>query len=423
MLTQSRLVEILREQQEEVKYQLSAQVLIQRTVLDKEKSFFDSSLVKVISGVRRCGKSILALQSAEANQKYFYINFDDDRLFFFTVEDFDTLLLALKELRPHQKYFLILDEIQNIQGWELFVTRIKRVGYNITVTGSNANLLSRELATHLTGRHLNLNLYPLSFVEYLSYFKISLSLPENKDQQVLLKKYFGTYFTEGGFPEVVSGQPKEYYLRDLFDKILTRDILLRYKIRNARQLKEVALLAISLYASKVSYQKIANALGISSVNQVQKFFFYLNEVYLIFELENFSFKVKERYTKQRKVYCIDPGLIDALGTKSSLDLGLKLENIVFLELLRRKEKFYFYSESKFEVDFVLIEDKKPKHIIQVAYSLEKLTTLEREVSALELASKSLNCKSCLILTYDEEVEIEKNGLKIKVLPVWKWLLQ
>lgn len=415
------LKQILLEQREEID-RIFKEKLIKREVEVKARKAFDSDLVKVIMGVRRCGKSVLAHQLLKGNN-YGYVNFDDERLIGTKTKHLNDFLEVLKEIEPDFNH-LLLDEVQNIEGWELFVNRLKRRGYNIIVSGSNSKLLSKELATHLTGRHFSIELYPFSFKEFLLFKDFFIEEKEFyiTEKRAKIKRLLEEYLSVGGLPEVLKLELKPEYLRELYDKITMRDIILRYNIKYAKDLKEIALYSISNFGSKISYHKIRNIFEIKSLHTVKNYLNYLQEAYLLFTISAFSFKLKDQLKPLKKIYCIDTGLINALIPKLTQDYGKLMENLVFLELKRQNKEIYWYSHTNYEVDFVIKKGLEVNQLIQVCYSLDKEDTRKREIKALLKASHELKCKNLLIITWDEEREEEINSKIIKVLPLWKWLL-
>lgn len=413
--------QVLIEQKKEIK-RVFQEKLILREIIPQAQKMFNSDLIKVITGVRRCGKSTLAHYLLK-DSKYGYINFDDERLIGVKTGNLNDFLEILHELEGDFR-FLVLDEIQNVDGWELFANRLKRGGYNIIITGSNSRLLSKELATHLTGRHFNIELYPFSFKEFLLYNNYVL---ENRNQystkiKAEVKRWLGKYLQYGGMPESIRIEPKIQYLQELYNKIISKDIILRYNIKYARDLKEIALFSISNFASKISYHKIRNIFEMKSVHTVKNYVNYMEEAYLLFQLNAFSFKLKEQLKLPKKLYCIDSGITNAIVPRLTLDYGRILENVVFLELKRRNKEVYFYSQPGFKVDFLIRKGIKADQLIQVSYSIENDQTKKREINALIKASNDLNCKNLIIITWDSESEEKINSLNIRCIPLWKWLL-
>jgi len=301
-MNQQIIKQILIEQKNEIT-QIFKGKIIPRDIQPRIKKIFKTDLIKVIMGVRRCGKSTLAHQQLKG-KKYGYIDFDDERLIGIKSKDLNDFLEKLNEISPGVT-LLLLDEIQNIEGWELFVNRLKRKGYNVIVSGSNSKLLSRELATHLTGRHFSIELYPFSFREFLTFKDIFVKEEDFyiTEKRAIIKKSIEEYLIEGGMPEALKIEAKRSYLRELFDKITTRDIVLRYNVKYIKDLKEMALYAISNFSSKITYHKIKNIFEIKSTHTVKNYLNYLEEAYLTFLLNPFSSKIKEQIKQPRKIYC------------------------------------------------------------------------------------------------------------------------
>jgi len=415
--------QILLEQRKEIE-RIFQEKIIPREIEKELAKAMKTNLIKVITGVRRSGKSVLAHRVLR-DKNYGYINFDDERLLGVQAEELNDFLEVLQEITPGFKYLLI-DEIQNVKGWELFANRLKRLGYNLLITGSNSQLLSKELATRLTGRHLAIELFPFSFREFLTYKDFqytpqSFYLAEEKGK---IKRLFNEYLKYGGFPEILKIDIKDQYLRDLYDKILTRDIILRFNLKYVRDLKEIALYLLSNFASRISYNKIRNIFEIKSVHTVKNYLAYLEEAYLIFLIRPFSFKLKKQFVQPKKVYIIDSGLIRAIGTRISPDWGKLMENLVFIELLRKRQEVYFYLDAQGrEVDFVIKKGLKVNQLIQVCFNIEDAKTKEREIKSLLKASQELKCKNLLVITSDFEGEEKEKGKKIRFIPLWKWLLE
>jgi len=340
-------------------------------------------------------------------------------------EDLNDFLEAVNEISPNARY-LLLDEVQNIEGWELFANRLKRAGYNLVITGSNAKLLSQELATHLTGRHASLELFPFSFKEFLKRKGLNFSAEDLylTKNRAAVKKALEQYMQQGGFPELFSVENKKQYLRDLYDKIISRDIMPRHKVRFGKELKELAVYLFSNFGSRFTYRKLKNVFEIKSSHTVKNYVNYLEEAYLIFELLPFSFKLKQQLNSARKIYCIDNGMINAISFQNSANSGSLMENLVFLELKMQKKETYFYlNERGREVDFLIRENRKITELIQVCYDLKNVETKERELSALIKSSEELGCNKLTVIAWDDDkVEIYKEK-KIKCIPLWKWLLE
>lgn len=376
----------------------------------------------VITGVRRCGKSVYAHQLCREGP-YVSLDFDDERLASFGTADFDLFLQAANELEPGVRT-LLLDEVQNIPAWELFVNRLLRKGYRCVVTGSNARLLSRELATHLTGRTRSVELYPFSFKEFLAakgetFDEADAPPPERR---AALMRLFERHLEVGGFPEAALFPGGARYLRELHQSILLRDIAARRRLRETRTLQEVALFVLSQAGSRVTYQKTARNLGLKSVSTAKKYLEALEEVYLAFQVLSHSAKPKEILRQARKLYPIDLGLLSALSLKSTPDWGARLETFVFLELKRRGREVFTVLEPGYEVDFLVREGRRCAQLIQVCYRLAEPATRERELGALVRAARLKGCRELLVLTFDEQGTVVRDGLTIRVRPAWNWAL-
>ena len=420
--------QIIIDQKNELKDYALNEKLIQREALKIHGDHIKSPLIKVIQGIRRCGKSTLSYQLLKS-ENFAYVNFDDERLALLETNDLNKVLECLYEIYGKFK-FILLDEIQNVDGWELFVNRLKRQGLNLIVTGSNAKLLSKELATHLTGRHISMELFPFSFREFLDYHGLKFNLKEltTKDKG-LIKNKFNEYIIKGGFPEILKGNiSPEQYLRSLYSTILTKDVVLRNRIKYVKTLKDISSYFMSNYSCQISFNKIKNIFNLKSIHTAMNYVSFLEEAYLFFFLKRLSYKYKESLIANRKNYVIDTGLINSLSVKSSRDIGKLYENLVAIELLRRssldgQEIYYWYDAQKREVDFVVKEGLKIKQLIQVCCNISEIGTKKREVGALLKAGKELRCNSLLIITDDLENEERVVGKKIKQVPLWKWLME
>lgn len=399
---------------------------VQREILSNLEKHFKLPHAIVVSGLRRVGKSTLLLQIIRQyyQNKGYYFNFEDERLLKFTVEDFNKLYELLIELFGEKKVFFF-DEIQNIPGWENFVRRLQEEEkIKFFLTGSNASLLSRELGSKLTGRYLSTVLYPFSFREYLTYknyYLKSNSLHQMKER-AKIKRYFNHYLEEGGMPEYLKYHDQEI-LKRIYEDILYRDIAVRYNLKEVRALRELALYYFSNLASLVSFNRLKEFLRVGSVNTIKSYTEYLENSYLIFTINLYSFSVAQQFIAPKKVYCLDNGLAQNIAFKFSQNKGQFLENLVFIELKRQnKEIFYYKTKSNKEVNFVLKEGNEIKQIIQVALNLNSEETKKREIESLKQAMNELNLKEGLILTNDEKDEIKVDDKIIRVIPIYQWLL-
>lgn len=409
--------DILLLQKRELKKRLSERYIERGLNLKK----FQDPLTKVIIGPRRAGKSFSAIHILNKLGSFGYANFDDEKLV--EVEDYNEIVDNLNSLYNNPKY-LLFDEIQNLKKWQLFVNRLQRQGHNLVITGSNANLLSQELATYLTGRHWEINLFPFSFKEFLELNKKELTNSE-------MKTKLSSYLVNGGYPEpLIKWLDSKDYLSTLFNSIIYKDIVKRYKIRSPQAIEDLAVFLLSNIAKEFSYNTLSKLTKCKSVHTVEKYLKYLEETFLFFRLNKFSFKFKEQVDSNKKIYCIDHGFIQAKAFKLSPDWGRLYENIVAVELQRRnnwENVYYWKNPQQEEVDFVVRKGLNVKELIQVCYDFSKIKTREREIRALLKASKELKCRNLLMITNNKkgEEEFEWFGMKgkVKFIPLWQWLLE
>ena len=377
-----------------------------------------SSQIVVISGIRRSGKSTLLRQFSEGFEAFHYINFDDDRLMDFSVTDFSTLVLICEKIDPGTKVIFI-DEIQNIPGWERFIRRIHDEGWKVYLTGSNANLLSAELGTHLTGRYMKITLFPFSFQEVLRFRSVPVDRITTQKKAAILAE-FDRYLVGGGFPEYLKYQDTEY-LKRTYEDILFRDIIGRYGIREVKPFRQLARYLFTNVANRASYHSLKKVLGFRSAASVRDYVGFLEEAYLIFELFKYDYSLKKQYVNDKKLYCIDNGMRNAVAFRFSGDQGRLLENIVFIELLRRNKTIYFFKNEN-ECDFVLEDRGVITTAIQVCYEIT-LENRDRELAGLSEAMTTLAAGEGILLTCHQEESFVHNGHAIQVIPVWKWLLE
>jgi uncharacterized protein len=373
--------------------------------------------ITIISGIRRCGKSTLLSQLASNYEDFHYLTFDDERLINFTVDDFQSLL-TIWHKRSDSK-ILFLDEIQNVFQWERFVRRVHDQGYKIFLTGTNAHLLSSELSTHLTGRYLRIELYPFSFFEIIN----SLNIPYKEittQTQAKILSVFDEYITDGGFPERYKSQNIES-LQLIYDDILYRDVVARYKIQEIKNLRLVSNFMMTNIAKEFSYQSIAKIVQIKSTSTVKNYTLFLEAVYLLFELYKYDYSLKKQYVSNKKIFSIDNGLRNQLAFKHSADSGRLLENLIYIEL-RRRRKNVFYFREKNECDFILEQNGSITDIIQVCLHLNAGNE-SRELMGLVEVAQIFNLKKGLLITYDLEKTIDFKNIEIQIIPAWKWLLE
>lgn len=420
---------ILRDQREDIQRICNEKTIIERKDLTTWKKTIDSNLIKVVTGVRRSGKSVFSFQLLH-KRTYAYVNFDDERLIGLKASDLNTVLEACYQQLGEFTY-IFLDEIQNVEGWELFVNRLNRQGFNVLITGSNAKLLSKELATHLTGRYLSMELFPFSFKEFLTYEQFPITIKEiysTREKSLLIKK-LQEYMLYGGFPEALKKKDlTKNYLTTLYSTILTKDVISRYKIQYVTTLREISNYLLANFSKYITYNSIKKNFNLKSSHTSKKYVSYLQEPYLFFLLDKFSFKYKEVIASAKKVYSIDTGMINAISFETSDNFGRLLENVVAIELLRKKttnlmmELYYWKDYQQREVDFILKQGPEIQQLIQVTAASEPLTTDKREYTALLKASEELRCKNLLMITWDYEATETREGKEIQFIPLWKWLL-
>lgn len=399
---------------------------IPRAVLDKALKYASLPHAVVVSGIRRCGKSTLMRQVLNQHDKtgVYSFNFEDERLMDFTVDDFNSLYEVFLELYGEKKVFFF-DEIQNVPKWEAFVNRMQVKGCKFFLTGSNASLLSRELGTKLTGRNVNIELFPFSFAEFLTFKDCPLSpnAMSSTSERAMIKKHFAEYLRHGGMPEYLRYQEKDL-LKRVYEDILYRDIVARYGIKQVKPLRELGLYLLSNVGTTFSYNNLKNVLGVRSMNTIKSYADFLENSYLIFLVRKFSYSMKEQLVSLKKVYCIDNGLAESVAFQFSKNKGKFLENLVFLELRRKFAEIYYYkTANSLEVDFLTKSGPKDMALIQVADNLNNEKTRQRELNALLKAMDELKLKTSFILTEDTEEEISLQGKVIVVKPVYKWLLE
>lgn len=407
---------------------------LEETVLDQSTNFlnkkagvkrlidFDKYLktnqIIIISGIRRSGKSTLLRQFADKLKNFYYINFDDERLINFEVSDFNNLLILWQKHGSSKN--ILIDEIQNIDKWERFIRRIHDEGFKVFLTGSNAKLLSSELATHLTGRYFKIELFPFSFKEMLLFNNAKIKPRTSKDKAEILK-LFDSYLAEGGFPEYQKFKDEEY-LKGIYNDIIYKDIITRFGIRETKPFRELTSFLFTNFTKETSYNSLKKLLNIKSPVSVKNYISFLEESYLLFELYMYDSSLKKQYVSNKKIYVIDNGMRNSIAFHLSEDRGRLLENLVFLELKRRNKEVYFFRD-KYECDFIVKEKNRILEAIQVTEFLDK-SNEEREINGLISALKKFKLKEGIILTENqEEKEYKVADFKVLVRPVWKWLLE
>ena len=399
---------------------LSRPYLTRRISLDTD-TLLNSHLIKLITGPRRVGKSTQALLMLR-DKNFAYLNFDSQQLL--DAWDANLVMRMLDDVYPGYDY-LLLDEVQNLDAWDLWVSELYRQGKNLVITGSNAKMLSSEMATVLTGKYLQVEMLPFSLEELFDWHKLDLHhlMPE---QGAECKVLTDDYLRNGGYPEVVaSRQLVRSYLDTLFDSIVWKDVAKRHNVRNITDLNNLAVYLVSNFCNPLSSNELAEELGFSSVNTTKKYMDYLHEPYLFYYLSRYNNKLKLMKKAPRKVYVVDNGFVAAKAFSVTENLGRLLENQIFIELVRRgydteKTMFYYRSRNDKEVDFVLRQGVHIERLVQVCYDLSSPKTEKREVDAIVECAGELKCDNLTIVTYDDDRTIEKDGYKIDVIPIAKF---
>ena len=383
-----------------------------------------SHLAQVVIGVRRSGKSTMCRKVLrEANVKAAYVNFDDERLAKTQTSDLNNILEALYIVYGDFQY-LFLDEVQNIEGWPLFVNRLLRQKMHLIVTGSNAKLLSNELTTHLTGRHHKITLFPFSFEEYARMKQLDTQALTTKGQAAV-KRELNTYLMNGGLPELLIEKDSQGYIMALLEAIIKRDITSRFKVRYPEVLQRLATYLIDNFAQEYNATTIAELLGVSD-HTIDTYCGYLQEAFLLLALKKFSYKSRERI-RDSKIYVIDNAFIsNRTNTFSTENLGWRLENAIYIELLHRASKrfadVFYYRDRTFEVDFIVAKDGVVEELYQVCYDMTNEKTRKREVNSLLQGATKFHCSNLTILTFDEQETITEGDYTIQVKSASQWLL-
>jgi len=416
--------------------------VIARSVDLVNYSTMEPGKIIAVTGFRRTGKTYLAyiliksLLKEKSREKVVYVNFEDERI---PLESafLTSLLPTIKKTHTEQLEFLFLDEIQNVPNWSRWLRRVYDTEKaKFFVTGSSSKMSSREIPTELRGRFLEVTIFPLSFKEFLRFKAIAINeaaVEYVEDEKAKLMRALGEYLEFGGMPEVVlaSRGKKADIIHSYYNTVVRRDMIERFKIRNEESLK--ALLRLLLNSTSYTISKLYN--NLKSLNfevgkgTIQSYLSYIEDSYFIYSLPIFSFKIKNQLQYARKVYFIDTSFLNLLSTRFTKNRGRLYENLVFIELKRRQandpnlELYYWQSQQKEEVDFVLKHGLKVKQLIQVCYDINDYDTKKRETKALLKASKELKCDNLFVITEDYEAVEELNGKRVVYIPLWRWILQ
>ncbi len=401
MLLEQQIREVYQYQKE---YYEKLSIGTHRTLLNKVD--LKDYHIKIITGIRRSGKSTLLMQLLKQVKNFNFLSFEDPRLTDFEVNDFFKLEKIFQTNNESEIYFF--DEIQNITGWERFIRTLHDKKIRVVISGSNASLLSKELGTSLTGRQITYELFPFSFSEYLNF--------SHKDKGI---KSFNEFLKSGGFPEYLSSGNQNILIQ-LFDDLIYRDIIVRHGIRNAKVVRELGVYLATNIGKEFSYNKLTKTFDLGSANTVLSYISHFEDAYLFFTVPRFSYSLKQQAKNQKKIYGIDSGLISKLSISFSKDKGRLLENMVFIELKRRAKNISYY-RNKGECDFVVSKNRQIENLIQVCYELNQ-DNMKREINGLMEAMDELKLNSGLILTMNQDDQIVQGNKSIIVKPVWKWML-
>ena len=394
---------------------------VQRYIADE---WLQTSEILIISGIRRCGKSVLMQQMRDRLvEKDFFFNFDDERLANFKLDDFQKLQECFVELfgEQHTYYF---DEIQNIEGWERFVRRLYNAGNKIIITGSNARMLSRELGTHLTGRYIQVEIYPFSFQEYLAMNEIPVNAKTlyTTTGRATMVKSFVKYMECGGFPKFLQDGSVSY-LTSLYESIIYRDILTRNGLTNEKEMLEMMFYLASNATKRVTYSSLGKVVGIQHPDTIKNYLEYIQQTYLISQLFRYDPSVKKQMMSPKKIYFVDNAIIKRIGFNATENNGVFLENLVFIELKRRGWDVYYYADKK-ECDFIVRKGLHISDAYQATLKMDSPQTREREIAGVREAMQAYSLSKGYILTFEGKETINfDDGTIVEVVPVWEWILQ
>ena len=395
--------------------------LIEREV--SLKDYMKGNEIVIITGIRRCGKSsLLKIISKKLNEKFVYINFDDIRFTDFKVENFEDIEEIVSEIYGIKtKVIYLLDEIQNVPSWERWVNNLYAKKIKVFVTGSNSSILSSEISTFLTGRNKVIKLYPFSFREFLLSKKIKIDY-QTTDERRAVSQAFNEYFEKGGFPLVIINNDLSLS-KQYFEDILNKDIIKRHNIKKIKELKDLILYLFSNVSKTYSYSTLKQVSSIKSLSMINNYIEHLKNVFVAATINKFDYSIKKQKVSSSKFYVLDNSFLKTVAFNFSENAGKRLENLVFIELVRRETAEIYYHAKKNECDFIIKEGLKITKAIQVCLVLDNVITKKREVDGLIEALKEYKLKEGLILTFDKGEEFVLDDKKIIIKPVWKWLLE
>lgn len=423
MVDKRTLEFILTDQQEELEARAD-ETLCHR----QEERFVDtnSSQAQVVIGVRRSGKSTLCYQALNGKGvKFAYADFDDERLVDLQSNQLNDVLEVLYKIYGDFNY-LFLDEIQNVEGWHLFVNRMLRKKMHVIITGSNAKLLSGELATHLSGRNKEIALYPFSFKEFCVMKEVDTDRRTTK-AEAFRRTAFDEYMKQGGFPELLAIEDNRNYVSTLVENILKRDIEQRYKIAYKAAFEQLAHHLLNISPAIVVTTDLTTLFHFKSEHTAKNYVNYLKQAYMLIGIQKYSQKSKQRVV-QEKLYAVDVAIMNQRENAfAGENLGHRLETIVAIHLIRKCKAegldVYYLNDRSGECDFVICKGNLVVQAIQVSYDISAEKTRKREISGLLLAARQTKCENLLLLTDHESEYIEQNGHRMKVQPVYEWCIE
>lgn len=402
--------------------------------LNKIESVAKTGQIVLITGVRRSGKSTIMLQyikhlmhNGVPPNNILYVNFEDVRLKAISLELLEQVYnMYIEHLQPTQKPYIFLDEVHKVQSWERFARTLHELKKaNIIVSGSNAKMLLGNISSVLTGRHLDIEIYPLDFKEFLSFKGLTIKNElEAISQKQKIRKLLNEYLHYGGFPLVALQDAKKEIIQAFFEDIINKDIVENHVIVHISKLKSLAKFYLTNAGRRISFNSISKTL-LLSLDTVEKYSYYLEEAFLLYFIKKFSYSVKDQERTMAIVYNIDNGIKEMMGFNLSRDIGWLYQNTVANHLMQKLGKgnlFYWMNAAQDEVDFVVRQGTKAKQLIQVCYNIESQDIKKREINALLKASRELKCKDLLIITDDKEGKDVRQGIKIYYIPLWKWLI-
>ncbi len=394
---------------------------LERDCLKEMLPITKNPIAVVITGHRRVGKSVFLQQIAKTYfpKDHYYLDFSDPALKNISEKDYESIYeLFLKNFGKKNAFFF--DEIQGMPEWNKFVNNLRERGHKCFISGSNAELLSSEISTFLTGRHIDRSIFPFSFKEFLKYKQIDYSVFSTSNTAKILN-LFDIYLENGGFPEIVVYNQLDL-LKEIYNDIITKDVVVRWNIKDVSEIKDLYYYLLSNATQEYTYISLKSKTNIKDVKTIKKYVDYITKTYMLFEVKQFSYSLQKQRKKLKKIYAIDNGLLSKVGYIFSIGKTRYLENLVFIELKRREKEVYFYRSLKNqECDFLVVENKKVVDAIQVCYTVND-ENKEREVNGLLSALREHKLKKGTIITYNTKKREIHDGLVVDYIPAYEWLL-